>query len=567
MHDLVITGGTLIDGSGAPARPADVAVEGDRIVGVGDDLGPGRRCIDADGKLVAPGWVDLHTHYDAQATWDPQLTPSGWHGVTTVVMGNCGVGFAPAHADARDELIAMMEGVEDIPGAALHEGITWEWETFPEYLDALDRRAWVADVGTQIPHGSLRAYVMGGRATEPATDDDVSQMTKLVGEGLAAGALGFSTSRTPLHRSKDGELVPGTTADHEELFAIGDAVRDAGHGVIQLALHHPEVLEQIPWLRELASRSGRRVTLNLQQIQEDPDLWRRVATELDRAATDGIPLWAQVAGRPIGILFSWAGSIHPFHFRSAFAPLAGLEGDELHARLADPALVAGLVHEAESAGLSPFLQALATDYDRMWPFSGETDYEPAPDASIAAIAAREGRRPTEVLFEQLQRDGGTGLIYFPVFNYADRSLEFIRELQQHPRIQIGLADSGAHVAAICDGATPTFMLSFWGRDRTRGETLPLEHLVHRQTRRTAEHYGLVDRGLVAPGMRADLNVIDFDALAIDPPRMVHDLPAGARRYVQRGRGYAATLCAGESVVIDGEPTGATPGRLVRGPQR
>ncbi|HYI62647.1 MAG TPA: amidohydrolase family protein [Acidimicrobiales bacterium] len=567
MHDLVIRGGSLVDGSGAPPRRADVAVTGDRIAEVGDTVGPGRREVDAEGAVVTPGWVDMHTHYDAQATWDPELSPSGWHGVTTVVMGNCGVGFAPAAPDRRDWLIRLMEGVEDIPGAALTEGIEWEWESFEEYLDALDRRRWVADVGTQVPHGALRAYVMGdrGAANEPAAAEDLAAMERITTGALRAGALGVSTSRTPLHRSADGELVPGTHAGEDEVMALGDALRAAGHGVFQGALHHPDVPASFGWMRRLAQRSGRPVTFNLQQTDAAPDLWRDVAGLLDRAQEDGIGVYGQVHGRPVGLLMGWSATIHPFSTSAGWGPVAFLPPAERVQALRRPEVRNGILG-GEAADMGDFVRSLTTSWHKMFPFRGETDYEPPPEASVAAVAEREGRPPAEVAFDVLMEDDGQGLLYFPLFNYSDGTLDPLWELHQHPRTRMGLADGGAHVGSICDGSTPSFMLAFWARDRVRGPHLPLELIVHRQTRSTALHYGLADRGLVAPGLRADLNVVDLERLAVDPPRMAWDLPTGARRFVQGSRGYRLTTCAGTVVREDDELTGAHPGRLLRGPQ-
>jgi len=567
LHDLVVRNGTVIDGSGAEGVAADVAVDGGLISEVGPDLAKGRREIDAAGLVVCPGWVDMHTHYDAQATWDPELTPSGWHGVTTVVMGNCGVGFAPAAHDRHDWLIRLMEGVEDIPGAALHEGIQWEWETFPEYLDALDRRRWALDVGTQVPHGALRAYVMGdrGAANETATEADIAAMATLTREALAAGALGLSTSRTPLHRSADGELVPGTSADLAELFGLGDALGAAGHGVFQAALHHPDVPASFPWMREIAARTGRRVTFNFQQTDQFPDLWREVADLLDRAAADGLEVYGQVHGRPVGVLMSWQATIHPFSTKPSWGPLAFLPPAERLAALRDPEVRARLLAE-EPVDLGDFGRFLTTSWHKMFPFRGETDYEPPAAQSVEALAAAGGRTPAEVAYDQLLADDGQGLLYFPLFNYSDGDLGPLWELHQHPRTRMGLADGGAHVGSICDGSTPSFMVAFWTRDRTRGDLLPLPLIVHRQTRQTAEHYGLLDRGLVAPGLKADLNVIDVDRLAIDPPRMAWDLPTGARRFVQGSHGYRATICSGTVVREHDEFTGEHPGRLLRGPQ-
>ncbi len=568
MHDSVVRNGLVVDGSGGEPFHADVAIDGERITAVGDDVGAARREIDADGRIVTPGWVDMHTHYDAQATWDAELTPSGWHGVTTVVMGNCGVGFAPAAPDRHDWLIGLMEGVEDIPGAALTAGIQWEWETFGEYLDALDRRRYVMDIGTQVPHGALRAYVMGerGAANEPATAEDCAQMRRLATEALQAGALGISTSRTPLHRSVDGVLVPGTHAEMDEVFALGDALVDAGHGGFQGAYEHPALLGEMGWLRQLAEHTGHPVTVNLQQDDQAPELWRDILAELDRAAADGVPLYAQVHGRPVGILMSWGATVHPFSFATAWGPLAFLSPEERLARLGDPEVRAALTGGPVADDLlGDFTRFITTSWHKMFCFAGETDYEPAPESSVAAIAQATGRAPAEVAYDHLMSSGGNGVLYFPLFNYSNGDLGPTHAMHQHPRTRMGLADGGAHVGSICDGSTPSFMVAFWTRDRVRGPKLPLAHIVKRQTRDTALHYGLADRGLLAPGYRADVNVIDYDRLAIDAPRLAYDLPGGAKRFVQRSSGYDATICAGEVVRDHDEFTGARPGRLLRGP--
>ncbi len=567
MHDLVIRDGMLVDGTGGPRRPADVAIDGDTITAVGGDVGAGRREIDADGLIVTPGWVDSHTHFDAQATWDPELTPSGWHGVTTVVMGNCGVGFAPADPARRDWLIAVMEGVEDIPGAALTDGIQWDWETFPEYLDALDEHRWVADIGTQMPHVALRGYVMGDRAADDrgATAADLAEMARLTTEALRAGALGFSTSRTPLHKDNAGNLVPGTFAPTDELFAIAEAIADAGHGVFQCALHHPDVPASADWLRQVAKITGQPVIFNLNQPDEHPDLWREELDILEAAQAEGLDLLAQVAGRPVGILECWDGTANPFVPRPAAWELAGLSRNDRLAALNRPETRQALC-DSEPIELSRFETFVTSGWHKMYPFSGETDYEPERSQSVEAIAERTGRRPVEIAYDQLMADDGNGLLYFPLFNYANGDLDHLWELHQHPYTRMGLADAGAHCGAICDGGMPTFMVSFWTRDRTRGERLPLEHIVARQTRQTAELYGLLDRGVVAPGYRADLNVIDYDNLTFDAPRMAWDLPTGARRFVQKAKGYRYSLCAGTVTVQDDVFTGDHPGRLVRGPR-
>ncbi len=569
MHDLVISGGTVVDGTGAAGRPADVAIDGDHIVDVVDagTAGAARRTIDATDLTVTPGFVDTHTHYDAQATWDPELTPSGWHGVTTVVMGNCGVGFAPCRTDDRAWLIDMMEGVEDIPGAALIDGIQWEWETFPEYLDALERRSWVADIGALVPHGAVRGYVMGERAADgnEASADDVAAMRALTTDAVRAGALGFSTSRTPLHRSIDGELVPGTNAADDELMGFAHALADAGHGVFQAALHHPEVPGSFSWLRDVAATTRRPVIFNLNQPDVAPDLWKEDLRLLEQAAADGLPVLAQVAGRPVGILECWDGTVHPFVGRPTWERIADLPAAERLAELHRPEVRAAIVHE-RAEGLSRFREFVTGSWQKMWCFAGETDYEPDPADTIAARAARTGERPDEIAYDHLMTQDGNGLIYFPFLNYSNEDLDHLHVLHQHPQTRMGLADAGAHCGAIADGGMPTFMLTFWTRDRERGERLPLEWIVHRQTQQTARTFGLHDRGVLAPGMRADVNVIDLDRLTVDAPRMAHDLPSGARRFVQQAAGYVATVQAGVVTVEEDAFTGARPGRLLRGPQ-
>ena len=569
MHDLVIRRGLVVDGSGAPGTTADVAIDGDTITAVGADLGAGHREIDADGLLVTPGFVDVHTHYDAQATWDPYLTPSSWHGVTTVVMGNCGVGFAPCEPDRHEWLIELMEGVEDIPGSALTEGIQWGWTTFPEYLDALDRRQYVIDVGAQVPHGAVRAFVMGdrGAANEPATPDDVAAMADLVAEGLRAGALGFSTSRTPLHRSKSGELVPGTMVDADELFGIGEAMAGVGHGVFQFAPEHVILPgQEWWWMRELARRTGRTVSVNFSQTDQAPDLWREVIEKLDEARADGIPIVAQVHGRTVGLLMCLEGSYHPLMFHPAYQAIAGRPLAERCAALRAGPVRERIIDEIPDDG-GMFEKVVLGSMWKTWAVAdGDIDYEPHPDDSLAAVAARTGTSAVELLIDQLVRHDGHGMVYSPFFNYSYGDLSFTYEAHLNPSTRMGLADAGAHCRVICDGGTPTFMLTHWTRDRTRGPKLPLEYVVHRQTRQTAELYGLGDRGLLAPGLRADVNVIDYDGLTFGPPRMAWDLPGGAPRLVQRADGYRHMFVAGTEIVSDDEFTGALPGRLVRGPR-
>ncbi len=566
MHDLVIRGGTLVDGTGSPAVVADVAVTGGVIVAVGENLGHASRTVDADGALVTPGFVDVHTHYDAQASWDPYLTPSSWHGVTTADMGNCGVGFAPAAPDRHEWLIELMEGVEDIPGAALTDGIDWQWETFPQYLDALDARRYAIDIAAQVPHGALRAYVMGdrGAANESATDADIAEMARLVAEGLSAGALGFTTSRTPLHRSRSGELVPGTTADAAELMGIASAMP---HGVVQFAPYHPDVpTSEWQWMRELAAATGRTVSVNLNQPDQHPEVWRDVLARLDEAIADNVPIVAQVGGRGVGLLMCLEGSYHPLMFHPVWAEIAHLTHAEQVAALREPERRHRLITEMPDDG-GLFERAALGAMWKIWAVDrADIDYEPLPDDSLAARATREGRPAIELALDQLLSDDGRGFLYSTFFSYSYGDLSFIHDAQLHPGTRMGLADAGAHCRVICDGGMPTFMLTHWARDRQRGPRLPLEYVVHRQTRQTADLYGLGDRGSIVAGQRADINVIDFERLGFAPAAMAHDLPGGAPRLVQPGRGYLHTFVAGVETVTDDTFTGELPGRLVRGPR-
>jgi N-acyl-D-amino-acid deacylase len=568
--DVVLRGGTVVDGTGAPGRIADVGIRGDRIVAVGTITEPAREEVDCTGLLVTPGFVDMHTHYDGQVTWDPWLTPSGWHGCTTVVFGNCGVGFAPCRPDDRAWLIQTMEGVEDIPGTALSEGIQWEWETFPEYLDALAKKPLALDVAAQVPHAALRGYVMGPRRAEheDATPDEIAAMRALTAEALRAGAVGFSSSRTSLHKTKAGQLVAGTKATRAELDGICQALADVGQGVVELANEHVRNREDVRWFGELAASLQRPVVFNLSQIDDDPRLWSELLGALDEAARAGVPLFAQSAGRAIGILMGLQATAHPFALRpswlmATFGERANDPWETRLQQLRDPAFRERLLSE-EGVVVGAFETFVTTRWDRMFPVDGAGDYEPRPEDSVAARAAREGRSPSEVALDWLLRDDGEGMLYFPLFNYADGSLDPTFAMHSHDRVLMGLSDGGAHCGAICDAGMPTFMLTHWTRDRTRGPRLPLERIVARQTRDTAEFYGMHDRGVLAPGYLADVNVIDYAGLQSLPPERVTDLPAGGRRLIQRARGYVGTWKRGVRIVDHDAPTGALPGQLVRG---
>jgi N-acyl-D-aspartate/D-glutamate deacylase len=571
MHDLVIRGGTIVDGTGEPAFTGDVAIDEGVITEVGLDVGAGRRVIDADGLLVTPGWVDIHTHYDGQATWDDVLAPTAWHGVTTLVMGNCGVGFAPAAPDRHDWLIGLMEGVEDIPGTALAEGIRWSWETFPEYLDALSARRWTVDVGTQIAHGAVRAYVMGerGARNEPATPDDIAAMKAIVKEAITAGALGFSTSRTLAHRAIDGEPVPGTYAAEDELFGIGSALGELGTGTFELApvgSAGEDVLnpaKEVDWMRRLSAAIRRPVTFALLQVALAPDLWRDLMDASLRAAAEGAELWPQVAGRATGLLSGHFTSYCLLDPIPAYRDLKarGLAPKELVAALRSPAVRQAILGwEPDPATAERFKRAC----DEIYILGSPPDYEPGPDRSLSGIAAATGGDPIALGYDAMLEEDGRGLLYVPLLNYASGSLEPTREMLLHPRAASGLADGGAHCGIICDASMPTFMLTHWTRDRSRGERLPLEWVVKKQTQDTARLYGLGDRGVLRPGLVGDVNVIDYDRLQLGTPMVVDDLPAGGNRLVQRAVGYRATIKSGTVTFADDADTGERPGQLLRG---
>ena len=571
MHDLVIRGGRVVDGTGAPARLADVAIDGGLITAVGVVEAKGRREIDATGLLVTPGFVDIHTHYDGQVTWDPLLSPSCWHGVTTAIMGNCGVGFAPARPDRHDWLISLMEGVEDIPGSALAEGIKWNWETFPQYMDSLEGQKRVLDVATQVPHGSVRAYVMGerGARNEAANDDDIAAMAAIVREGVAAGALGFSTSRTMLHLSKDGEPVPGTFANKAELMGIGRALGEAGHGVFEMASDMTPAVEEFNWMKELSAETGLPVTYALLQSPVEADKWRDMLALTDAARAEGADVTAQIACRPTGLVLGWQSTVHPFVSRAAYRAIADLPFEQRLQKLKDPAVREAIVSEqADMSGYGVLGMILMHGFDRMFRLERDNglDYEPAAGDSVAALAAATGKPPAEIVYDMLMERDGRGYIYLPLLNYAKFNFDHIHEMMNHPATVLSLSDGGAHCGVICDASFPTYMLTHWARDRARGPRLPLEQVVHMQTQRTAALYGLHDRGVLAPGMKADVNVIDYDRLRILPPEMVFDLPARGRRMIQRSEGYRATLVSGVVTFENGVETGEMPGQLIRGPQ-
>jgi len=573
MHDLVIRGGTIVDGTGAPRREGDIAIEVDRIVQVGGKAGAARRVIAAEGRLVTPGWVDVHTHYDGQATWDPVLAPSSWHGATTILFGNCGVGFAPVRAHHREALIELMEGVEDIPGITLSEGLEWDWESIPEFLDVLERMPRTIDIGAQVTHHPLRVYVMGDRAIrlEQARADDIVEMRRLAEEGLRAGAFGLTTSRTESHRTVRGDRVPARHAAREELVELGRALGAAGHGAFGMLSDFEDEAAEFDWMKQVWRETRRPLWFLLTDRATDPQRWQRLMKGVHEAQAEGANIIAQIAGRPVGLMLGLVTTLQPFAAKPTYAALAKLPVAERVARMRDPAVRRQILDEPSSEALlaimAPLHRAIVTRWDRMFMLGDPPNYEPEPHESIAAMAERAGVTPQAFCYDYLVGEDGGRMIFFPVTNYVHGDLGVCHSMLTDPATLLGLSDGGAHYGSICDSSLPSFMLAHWARDRTRGPRLPLEWVVKRQTSETAGFFGLHDRGRLAPGLKADVNVIDFERLRLYAPEMIHDLPAGGGRLVQRVDGYDATLVSGVPIFEHGHETGARPGRLVRAGRR
>ena len=561
--DLVIRGGTVVDGTGGSAFEADVAVAGGRIVEVGRVLRRGTEEIDARGRLVMPGFVDVHTHYDAQATWASQITPSSCNGVTTVLMGNCGVGFAPVRPDQHGLLIELMEGVEDIPEVVLSEGLPWTWESFPEFLDTLAARRYDVDVATQVPHAALRVFVMGerGAAREPATAEDRAAMAALAAEGIRAGAFGFATSRLLQHRTARGEPVPTYGAAEDELAEIADAVGAVGRGWLQVVADFGEAQEaEFELFRRLVRRSGRPLTFSLLQRGSWPDEWHQLLDRITDANARGEPITGQIRGRPTSTLLGFELSENPFLGCPSWRELAPLAIDARVAILRDPGFRARLL--AEPAGMPAQVKRLR-EWDRIFPFGDPPQYEPHPDLSVGAEARRRGIDPAALAYDLMMEKGGRTILYHPMTNYSEGSMAPVYDMLRHPNTIIGLGDGGAHVGIMCDATDMTHGLTHWTRDRTRGGRVALEDMVRRLTSANADAIGLADRGRIRAGQKADINVVDYDRLQLQLPEVHYDLPAGGKRLLQRSVGYDATIVAGVPVWRHGEATGALPGRLLR----
>ena len=570
MHDTVIRGGTVVDGTGAPRFTGDVAIDGGRIAQVGGKAGSAKREIKADGLMVTPGWVDVHTHYDGQATWDSELAPSSWHGVTTVLMGNCGVGFAPVRRSQSDhsDLIGLMESIEEIPGVALAEGLKWNWETFPEYLDALEERPRSIDVATQIPHHPLRVFVMGDRAIrrEPATADDIQAMRDHVRMGLEAGAFGFTTSRTNSHKTPTGDMVPGRYSEVDELLGIGTAFRGLSHGAFGMNSDFDDEAEEFDWMTKFCRDTGRPAWFLLVDQPNDITRWKRMMDGVHKARAAGANVTAQISGRPVGVLLGIDTALNPFSIRPSYQALLKLPVAERMKRVQDPAFRAQVLAEKPAAEylkrLSQFRQYIVTAWDRMFLLTDPPNYEPRKEDSIAGIAAREGRTPDEVAYDYLAVSADR-FLFFPVVNYNQDNLGVLQTMLEDDATLLGLSDGGAHCSSIIDASVPTWMLMHWTRDRNRGPKLPVERMVQRQTGDTAAFFGFHDRGQLKPGMKADVNVFDYEGLKLHVPEIRYDMPMNGRRLLQRAEGYKHTLVAGIETFRDGVFTGALPGKLVR----
>ncbi len=565
MYDLIIKNGTVYDGTGDKPFVADIAIKGRKIEAIGELDEVSKQTINAEGKIVAPGFVDIHTHYDGQVTWDPYLRPSTYHGVTTVVMGNCGVGFSPCKPQERDWLISLMEGVEDIPGTALHEGINWQWESFPEYLDILENKPLAIDVGTQIPHGAVRAYVMGQRGInrEEATQEEIDRMSQLVKEAIQAGAFGFSTSRTEKHRDSSGALTPSITAHKNELVSIANSIGELNSGVLQGISDFYDFESEFDIFKEMSQSSGRPISITVEQMDQRPDWWRQLLDGIEAAQNKGINMYGQVPPRATGINMGLEVTLNPFTFYPSFYDLSKKSLEEKVATMRDPKFKKKLLSEQPVSIGNPLVEEITQSFNKMFRLGEPANYEPDPNSSFKAIAKKQNISPQEVAYDCLLEKEGKALIYHPLFNYLPGNLDFVEKMLNHPYSISGLGDAGAHCGAISDASFPTTLIQHWGRDRTRGKKIPVEKLISMQTLETSRLLGISDRGVLKEGYKADINVIDFDNLTLHEPEVLHDLPAGGRRLVQKASGYEYTIVSGQIAFKNGEATGALNGRLIR----
>jgi N-acyl-D-aspartate/D-glutamate deacylase len=564
--DLVIRGGSIADGQGGDLYEADVAISDGRITEVGKVLSKGKEEIAAKGKLVTPGFVDVHTHYDGQVTWSQDITPSSQNGVTTAIMGNCGVGFAPCKPADHQRLIQLMEGVEDIPEPVLSAGIPWSWESFPDYMEWLSKRHFDIDIGAQLPHAALRVYVMGERGArrDPSTLEDNKAMAALAGDAVRAGALGFSTSRTLNHRTSTGDFTPTLKAGEDELTAIAGAMHGVGRSVLQFVLDLSTIHEDLPMMLRVAENTKCPISFSITQNDKAPERWRQTLASINEASARGLSITAQIAARPVGLLLGLELSRNPFQTHPSYNAIAKLPLDERLARLHQPEVRAAILSETATSTDDPLF--FRPNYDKMYLLGDPPDYEQPPENTLGAQARRQGRKPQELAYDAMLTNDGRGMLYVPFLNYADGNLDATREMLRDPCSVPGLSDGGAHCGIICDASFPTYLLTHWTRDRTRGEKLSIPFVVAAQSRKTALSVGLYDRGIIAPGYKADINVIDYDKLHLHPPKVHYDLPVGGRRLLQQVDGYDATIVSGAVTQREGTATGNRSGRLVRGAQ-
>lgn len=581
MFDLVIRGGKLFDGTGAAPSEGDIAIKDGVIAKIGTITGEGVREIDARGQIVTPGFVDIHTHYDGQASWDAELRPSIDHGVTTAVMGNCGVGFAPVRESDHDKLIKLMEGVEDIPGTALHEGLTWDWESFPDYLDALEKMPRTIDIAAMMPHDPLRVYVMGDRAvfSQHATQDDIAEMRRLTREALEAGAIGFATGRSDVHKTADGDWTPSSEATRDELTGIAKAFDGLRFGVVQAVsdfnLERGEADFDEEWsiVADYAKASGRPFSFSLMQRDFAPDQWLKLINLSEKLKEEGVDAHMQVAPRAIGVFLGFNCTFHPFMGYPTYKTIADLPLAERVARMKDPEFKARILSEktdklsGPGSSIPPLADLLMEHIEmvaeKFFQIGNPPDYEQPAENSLASRARAEGKPLMEIIYDTLLERDGKELIYLPLYNYTELNYDNVLKMMEHPQALYGLSDGGAHVGTVCDASMPTYMITHWTRDRTRGRKLDLPTVVRMLTGAQADYLGMSDRGYLKEGLKADINIIDLDILQMEPPHMEQDLPAGGQRLLQGARGYTATIVAGDVVMEDGKLTGAKPGRLYR----